>query len=158
MNAAFKDRVREIFGIIGYVGFLLGVFALITWGVYAGDWHPLVWLREVFSAIWAVAGFASILFAVMALCIQRDRRAEQSINAHFDEDFSEMYDSIEKNPAYAQSYPNWRELHLERRSAALSSAEASSWESACRFWMLATGCALAGLFMLAVTAWQCIRA
>ena len=65
MNAAFKDRLREILDVIGYVGLLLAVSALIAWGVYNGDRHPLVWLREVFSIIWAVAGFTDSSFCTV---------------------------------------------------------------------------------------------
>jgi hypothetical protein len=109
------------------------------------------WLREVCGVLWAVAGLAGFAFAVTAFGIQRDRRAEQSIDARFDDEFSEMCDAMEKNPAYAQAQPGWRDVHLERRRAALSQAEASRWQSASLFWMLATGCALAAVVMLYVS-------
>ena len=108
------------------------------------------WLRDLCGLLWAVAGLASILLGMMALSIQRDRRKEQSINAQFDDEFSEMYDAMEKNKntSWAQAHLDWREVHIERRRAALSYAEASRWESAGLFWMLATGCALAAVVML----------
>jgi hypothetical protein len=63
-----------------------------------------------------------------------------------------MYDAMEKNASYAKAHPDWREVHLERRRTALQSAQASRWESACRFWMLATVCAIAAIVMLYLSA------
>jgi hypothetical protein len=95
---------------------------------------------------------ASILFAAGAFSIQRDRRAEQSSERQFEDELSEVYDAIEKDPAAAKYYDqNWRDIHVERHRAALSSANAHRWESACRFWMLAAGCALAAVVMLYVS-------
>ena len=68
-----------------------------------------------------------------------------------------MNDSMNRNPAYVQKYLDWQDVHLERRRAALSGAEAYRWRNASRWWMLAAGCALASLFMLAVTAWRCVQ-
>jgi len=103
-------------------------------------------LCELLSVL---AGFASILFAAMALHIQRDRRHEQAIDARFENDLSEMYDAKEKNPKLSQTYwEHLREVCIERCRTALSNAEADRWESACRFWMLATGCALPAAVML----------
>jgi Flp pilus assembly protein TadB len=107
------------------------------------------WLRDLFGILWAVAGLASILFAVAALSIQRNQRSEQSINAKFDDELGEIYDQIQKDSAGAKYYDQkWREIHTERRRSALSTDEAFRLRSACRFWMVATGCALAAVVML----------
>ena len=105
MKSAFKDRVREIWNIVSYIGFLLAVFALFGWAIYSGEWSPLRWLREVFSILWFVAVFMSLL----AVAVAFDSRSKQD------------------------------------------------WEGGYRWLLLATGCALASLFMLSVTAWRCIR-
>ena len=117
--------------------------------------HPVAasiadWLRDVCS-LWAVAFLASILLAVMAFSIQRDRRAERSIDAEFEKDLSDMYDAVEKTPKLSQTYDSWRNVRVERCRAALSAAKASRWQTACNFWMLATGCALAAVVMLYVS-------
>jgi len=109
------------------------------------------WLRELCGVLWAVAGLVGLVFAVTAFGIQRDRRAEQAIEDRFEDEFSEMYDAMEKNPAYAKTQPGWRDVYLERHRVALSQAEASRWQSASVFWMLATGCALAAVVMLYVS-------
>ena|ERR1017187_7607129 len=106
------------------------------------------WLRELCGVVWAVAGLASVLFTVMAFSIQRDRRTEQAIEAQFEDEFSEMYDAMEKNPEYARAHPDWREVYGARHRSALQGAEANRWESASRFWMLATVCALAAVVMM----------
>ena len=109
------------------------------------------WLRDLCGLLWAVAFLGSILFAVMAFSIQRDRRAERSIDAEFGKDLSDMYDAVKKNPELSQTYQSWRDVRVERCRAALSAAKAYRWETACNFWMLATGCALAAVVMLYVS-------
>lgn len=104
-------------GEIGYAYLLLASFAVL------GGLMRWLGLR---GFLWALAACASIVFAVIAFNIQRGHgRDKQSINAKFDDDFSEMYDSMEKNPAYAQWHSDWQDLLRERRNAALSAAEAS---------------------------------
>lgn len=95
-----------------------------------------------------VAGFASILLAAGAISTQRDRRHEQYIVAESARDWEEMYDRMEKKKLSQADFGSWSERHRENRRAALKTAEASRWESACRFWMVATGCALAAAVML----------
>jgi hypothetical protein len=138
MKSTFKGLVFGIFGMITSACFFLGVFAFLVWAVYTGDLFR--WLREVFSSLWVVAGLASTGFAAMAFHIERNRRQE---------------DAMEKDPAWAQTHPNWQADLRERRHVALRGAAMAS--GANNFWMLATGCALASLLMLAVTAWRCVR-
>jgi hypothetical protein len=57
-------------------------------------------LRDLCGLLWAVAFPASILSAVMAFSVQRDRRADRSIDAEFEKDLSDMYDAVEKDPEY----------------------------------------------------------
>lgn len=156
MKSTFKDWMLAIFGFLGSAAFFVGVFAFLLWGVNIGGLFH--WLHEVFSILWCVAGFASIVFGAMAFTIQRDRRAEKSIDARFEDESSEAYDAMEKDPAWARTYEHWRDVHVERHRTALRGSEARRWEDACRFWMLAAGCAIASLLMLVVTALRCIRA
>jgi hypothetical protein len=55
----------------------------------------LSWLRDVCGLLWAVAAFASILFAVIAFSLPRDRRVEQSLNAKFEDEIGKMYNVME---------------------------------------------------------------
>jgi hypothetical protein len=73
MKSAFKDRMREILNVLGDIGFLLAVFALFGWLVYSGEWNPIRWVREVFSILWFVAAFMSLLAFAVAL----DSRTKQ---------------------------------------------------------------------------------
>jgi hypothetical protein len=110
------------------------------------------WLRHLCGLLWAVAFLGSILFAVLAFSIQRDRRAEHSIDAKFEKDLSDVYDAVEKDPEASRYYSeSWRDLRRERCRADFSAAEAYRWQTACNFWMLATGCALAAIVMLYVS-------
>jgi hypothetical protein len=154
MKSAFKDRVFRICETIASACFFLGVFALLVWAVYTGGLFR--WLYEVFSFLWGFAATGGIIFAAVAFSIQRDRRFEKSLDAEFEEQLGELYEPVEKDPAWKPD-PNRREALLAKHHAELSCAEATRWKDASTYWMLATGCALASLFMLAVTAWRCVR-
>lgn len=142
MKSAFRSCLRELAYLYLFL-VCLGVSLFVV----------SVVLRWLFfhGFLWVIAAFASIVFAVIAFRIERDRREEQSINAKFDDDFSEMYDSMEKKPAYAQLHPDWQDLLRERHRVALTASEAVRWGSACRFWMLATVSALVAVVMLYVS-------
>jgi hypothetical protein len=98
MKSTFKGLVVGICGVVGSACFFLGVFALLVWAVYTGGLSQ--WLREVFSILWFVAALASILAAAIALSIQRDRRTEKSLDAKFEEEVGEMYEPMDKDPAW----------------------------------------------------------
>jgi hypothetical protein len=62
-----------------------------------------------------------------------------------------MLDGMEKDPKFAQANRNWEVAFSERRRAALRNAELSRLAGAGEWWMLATGCALAGVVLLYVS-------
>ena len=88
---------------------------------------------------------------------KRDALVTDEPNLKFDDEFNKMYDAMEKDPEWAQTRRGWQDLLRERRNVALSNASRKSGGDASHFWMLATGCALLSILMLAVTAWRCVR-
>jgi hypothetical protein len=121
-KSTFKELVADIrfFGIC----FSPVVLALLAWAVHADGLFQF--LRVLFSVLWFFGAIASIIYASVALNIQR---------AKFKEELGQMHDP----------------MYLDRRSV-----EAYRWQKASWWWMLAAGCALASLLMLAVTAWRCV--
>src|SRR4029453_4559941 len=75
MNPTSKNRLRRIWNVVEYVGFLLAVFAFLGWLIYSG-WNPLQWLRDVFSILWFVAAFMSVLALMPAIGLRKQDLAQ----------------------------------------------------------------------------------